>query len=162
MSSFGQSLGSSTSINYLQNNKEGIVGIVLISPIASGLKIAFNERVSNELEKCDVFCNDQKIKNISIPVFIIHGKKDELINVSDCQAMAKKAKNALEWYPNEGTHNNIIDRYRKKFYEKVKLFMDQIINSIPKENKIDGNMILEQSKDDINKSYLISKNKYKN
>lgn len=46
--------------------------------------------------------------------------------------MAKKAKNVVEWYPNEGTHNNILDMYRKKFYEKTKLFMDQIINSTSK------------------------------
>lgn len=106
--------------------KNKILGLLLLSPIASGLKIAF-ENVGSKSNKYDIFCNDQKIKFIDIPILLIHGKNDKLIKYTDCQIMAKTAREIKEWYPDEGTHNNIIERYRKKYYDTTKAFINKKI-----------------------------------
>jgi hypothetical protein len=108
-------------------NYKYVKGIILLSPISSGLKIALNNYDSSKYKEIDVFCNDLKIDQISVPIYIIHGQEDELIKVKHCQNMAKKAKRVKEWYPVEGNHNNIIQRYRYKFYSNVKNFLE-IIN----------------------------------
>ncbi len=122
---YGNSLGSSPVIDYVNRTSKGIIGIILLSPIASGLKIAFNG-MSKSYKEYDVFNNDQKVNDISTPVYIIHGKLDKLIKIADIQEMAKSLKSRIEWYPDNGNHNNIISKYRYEYYQKTKSFIDQL------------------------------------
>ena len=109
--------------------------MILLSPITSGFKIALKkDEVDEDFKSMDVFCNDEKIENVIAPVFIIHGKQDDLIKFSQCKNMSKKVKKLREWYPAEGNHNNIITRYRFKFYQNVKNFID-IINETNNDNQ---------------------------
>lgn len=78
------------------------------------------------MEKVDIFCNYAKIQEITKPIFVIHGQKDELIQIADCKNMVKKGINIKTWYPEDGTHGNILTKYRYKFYQKVKAFIFQI------------------------------------
>lgn len=47
--------------------------------------------------------------------------------------MAKSAKNIITWYPEDGTHSNIIEKYRYIFYQKTKSFIDQISFTLEKD-----------------------------
>ena len=123
---YGNSLGSACVINAAYSNYKNIKGIILLSPIASGLKIAFTSYNTNEKEEIDIFCNDSKISSINCPVFIIHGKNDELINITHCINMAKKVKKLKEWYPELGTHNNIPTFYRIEYYKELKQFLHSL------------------------------------
>ena len=105
-----------------------INGIILISPIASGIKL-FNPKVSikmDDLEKIDVFCNLSKVENIRCPVFLIHGVQDDIIPHSQSIEMINKIKYVYDWFPNRGTHQNITTHYRYKFYAKIKLFIEHL------------------------------------
>lgn len=97
--------------------------MILLSPIVSGLRLVMDNYDNQEI---DVFCNDNKISKIACPIFVIHGKKDEIIKYKHCLKMAKKIKHLKEWYPSEGNHNNIIERFRVKFYLNCKDFISQL------------------------------------
>ena len=62
----------------------------------------------------DVFCNIKKIIDVSCPIFLIHGQKDEVIPIDQSIQMSKFMKNPYEWHPKNGDHSNILTKYRTK------------------------------------------------
>ena len=78
----GQSLGSGPSI-YLASKKP-IAGLLLISPIASGIRVLIDDNcTANCLCCCDIFPNLSRIKKIQAgAVFIIHGMRDTEVHIS--------------------------------------------------------------------------------
>lgn len=81
---------------------------------------------TTELSKVDCFCNLVKASEISCPVFLIHGMCDEVIPFNQVQELAKQIKVVNEWFPSKGNHSNIVDKYRNKFYSKIKLFCEHL------------------------------------
>lgn len=75
---YGQSVGSGPSC-YLASKKP-IAGIVLHSPILSGLRVMTNSR---SLACFDIFPNINRIKRIQVPLFVIHGKVN-ICNIWQC------------------------------------------------------------------------------
>lgn len=121
----GYSLGSVPSIHI--SSTKIIKCLILIAPLASGLKTIMNLNMStNDLEKIDIFCNLSKIIDITSPIMLIHGKSDEIININHSYEMLKKIKNPSIWFPSNGNHGNIFTRYRKKFLEKLNIFFDKV------------------------------------
>ncbi len=129
-----------------------IKGVILLSPIASGIKL-INPNIkmsSSELEKIDCFCNIGKVSEIKCPIFLIHGKQDEVIPYEQSLEMMKKMKYVYEWFPQRGNHTNIISKYRSKFYSKVKLFLDHLNYTNKSKSKTHGEKSENISKVSIN------------
>jgi surfactin synthase thioesterase subunit len=126
---FGNSLGSAVSIHIATNIKyKNLKAIILLSPIASGLKIVNHKiNISNEdLEEVDFFSNISKIKEVSCPIFLIHGQRDELIPYQQVLQMSKSIKKLYNWFPKSGDHNNIMSKHRVKFFSKCRMFFDYL------------------------------------
>jgi hypothetical protein len=118
-------LGSAPSIHLaIQKSYNDVKAIILISPIASGVKLVSPGIRVKDLDKIDVFCNINKINDVSCPIFIIHGEKDEVIPISQSKEMVKYMKIPYEWHPRHGDHSNILTRYRTKFFQKCKFFFE--------------------------------------
>lgn len=123
----GHSLGSAPSIHLAINKKFlNVKAIILLSPIASGIKLVNPEIKNKDLEKIDVFCNIKKINEVSCPIFIIHGQKDDVIPVQQSYDMASFMKYPYEWHPRNGDHYNILTKYRTKFFQKCKFFFEYL------------------------------------
>lgn len=73
---YGQSVGSGPS-TYLAS-KRPIAGLVLHSPIMSGLRVVMKSRL---LCCCDIFPNINRITKVKCPVFVIHGLQDREVKV---------------------------------------------------------------------------------
>lgn len=123
----GHSLGSAPTV-HLAITKEfsDLKAIILLSPIASGIKLVSPDIDMKDLEKIDVFCNLKKVIDIHCPIFIIHGMKDEVIPFQQSVEMSKFMKNAYEWHPRNGDHSNILSKYRTKFFQKCKFFFEYL------------------------------------
>jgi abhydrolase domain-containing protein 17 len=71
--------GSGPSVNivskYSQNNKK-FWGVILQSPFTSIVKTKFS---MFSIGFIDMFLNIDKIENVECPVFLIHGKRDEVV-----------------------------------------------------------------------------------
>lgn len=127
----GSSMGSVPTVHAATQAKYfGLLGLVLLSPIASGIKL-INPRLSIstvDLEKIDMFSNITKVSDIDCPVFLIHGMQDEVIPYNQSVQMMHKIKHVFDWFPKQGNHSNIISKYRYKFFSKMKLFIEQLMH----------------------------------
>ena len=82
-------------------------GVILQSPLLSIYRVAFDFRFSMP---GDIFCNVDKIKNIKSPIFVIHGRRDEIVPFWH----GSRLYNAIDpkfrfkpWWIDGGGHNNI-------------------------------------------------------
>lgn len=71
---YGRSIGSGPSC-YLAE-KYNVAGVILHSPLMSVLRVVFRLRFTLPFDK---FPNINRVKNINCPIFIIHGKRDEIV-----------------------------------------------------------------------------------
>ena len=166
----GHSLGSAPSVHIaskISSNNNLIRTLILISPIASGIKFFDENKTDNiGLEKNDIFCNIKKIIEVKVPVFLIHGMIDDIIPVKHSQEMLKYVKTKFEWLPKNGDHGNILTKYRTKFFQKCKIFLDNLccyerqesnINSISTENSFNLSNFHLKENEGTNKSYKTKK-----
>lgn len=139
----GNSLGSAPSIHLAIHNKyQKISGILLLSPIGSGIKLVHPtaKLTKEEYDKYDCFCNVNKIKDVNCPIFIIHGMQDEIIPHTQSIEMAQKIRYLYQWFPRQGNHNNIMYIYRDKFYSKLKIFLEHVKHFYNNKGKKDVNI----------------------
>jgi len=100
---FGHSLGSVPTI-HLASRKlitNILKGIILISPIGSGIKIVNPSIVLDfeKLSKINCFNNDNKLQDINCQIFLIHGQKDEVIPYKRSEELLKLNNRIVEWFP---------------------------------------------------------------
>ncbi|CAK0790782.1 unnamed protein product, partial [Prorocentrum cordatum] len=90
---YGQSVGSGPVLSLASKRKLG--GVVLHSPMLSGIKV-----IDPDPDKCccrpsccyrcfDFFPNDERIRSIGCPAFVIHGQQDDIIPFYHGQRLAE-------------------------------------------------------------------------
>ena len=76
----GHSLGSAPTVHLAtKKNYQGVAGVALIAPLASGMSMILKGDQAFTQTKKDVFDNKKKMLDIDCPIFLIHGKKDNII-----------------------------------------------------------------------------------
>ncbi|CAH8560605.1 unnamed protein product [Schistosoma haematobium] len=85
---YGQSIGTVPTIHLATLHR--VAAVVLHSPLMSGLRVAFPRLKRNYC--CDVFSNLARTPKIISPTLVIHGTRDEVVNVTHgyriCSAVA--------------------------------------------------------------------------
>ena len=124
---YGRSVGSGPSC-YLAEKISGemgtgLAGMILHSPFLSVCRVVLDVGVENAF---DVFPNISRIRQVTCPVFIIHGTKDAVVpfNHGRClyEALPEKARyNSPFWAENMG-HNNIESDMASLFIKKLRKF----------------------------------------
>ena len=77
---YGKSLGTAPSVNLATEVK--CMGVILVSPLASGARVVFPNVKNGLLDK--VFCPSiSRIRNVKAPLLILHGTNDEVIHISN-------------------------------------------------------------------------------
>ena len=76
---YGESLGTGIATEIAQNRKFG--GLILETPFTSMIEAAknFYPYIPVGLLLKDKYKNDKKIKNINIPIFVMHGEADQIV-----------------------------------------------------------------------------------
>jgi hypothetical protein len=115
----GENIGSIPTVHIASNNNYNkIKGLILISPIHNKMRILNGKKFENVY-------NILSLKNSSVPIYIIHGKSDSLINHINSQELSTNL-NAYTWFPELGTHSKTLHLCRKKFFIKFNEFLDNI------------------------------------
>lgn len=78
-----------------------------------------NVKTTKKKSMCN---NSNKLSKIISPLFLVHGMLDDVIPYTHSRDLAKRVAEVSQWFPKKGTHTNIIDKYRDKFYSKIKEF----------------------------------------
>ena len=129
----GHSLGSAPTVHLAtKKNYQGVAGVALIAPLASGMSMILKGDQAFTQTKKDVFDNKKKMLDIDCPIFLIHGKKDNIIPYTHSIELSKFIKNIYKWFPTRASHNNILTTQRLKFYQKFKFFIDYLTRFHPK------------------------------
>ncbi len=113
----GQSVGSGPSVWLAEKHKPA--GLVLISPFQSINRVPFNINPF----PYDRFPNIKRIANVSCPLLVIHGDKDEVIGPSHGKALYEKHTGKKSFFSAVGCeHNDILtsDKVNSALFEFLK------------------------------------------
>jgi pimeloyl-ACP methyl ester carboxylesterase len=122
---YGQSIGTVPTADLA--TKYDFVGIILHSPLTSGLRLAFPN--IKRTYCIDAFPNIDKVPKVNSPVLVIHGTEDEVIDISHGQAIHIACRNPVSPLWVEGAGHNDIELF-KEYLERVKRFINTDIAAI--------------------------------
>ena len=121
---YGESLGTGVATELGTSNAFG--GIILESPftsIANAAKIYYPYLPVSIILK-DRYDSLGKIKNINIPIFIMHGKMDNIVPQQMGLELFEKANNPkYSYFPEDDDH---MMNYNKQLLNEIKLFINKI------------------------------------
>jgi fermentation-respiration switch protein FrsA (DUF1100 family) len=121
---YGESLGTGVATELGTSNAFG--GIILESPftsIANAAKIYYPYLPVSIILK-DRYDSIGKIKNINTPIFIMHGKMDNIIPQQMGLELFEKANNPkYSYFPEDDDH---MMNYNKQLLNEIKLFINKI------------------------------------
>lgn len=121
---YGQSIGTVPTVDLA--SKYDFAGVILHSPLTSGLRLAFPN--TRRTWFFDAFPNIDKVSKINSPVLVIHGTEDEVIDISHGKAIHSLCRNAVSPLWVEGAGHNDIELFRE-YLERVKKFINNDIVS---------------------------------
>mmetsp|Transcript_28485 Transcript_28485/g.68005 ORF Transcript_28485/g.68005 Transcript_28485/m.68005 type:complete len:256 (+) Transcript_28485:129-896(+) len=121
---YGKSLGTAATVDLA--TRVPSMGVVLVSPLASGARVVFPKVKNPFLDK--VFCPSiQKIDKIEAHIMIFHGTHDEVIDVSnghDLYEMCRPNHPLPPVWVDGAGHNDIESRYHHVFLKGLRMFLD--------------------------------------
>ena len=94
----GRSLGSGPAIE-LAANGEGVAGLIIESGYADPYRIAWRRGFDRERVSADdlaFFSNSDKMKRVSVPVLVMHGREDELILPDEAEMNPRRCRLRVE------------------------------------------------------------------
>ncbi|XP_057809410.1 uncharacterized protein LOC131023822 isoform X1 [Salvia miltiorrhiza] len=126
---YGQSVGSGPTID-LASRSPNLRGVVLHSPILSGLRVLYPVKRTYWF---DIYKNIDKIGSIECPVLVIHGTSDEVVDCSHGKQLWELCKVKYEplWI-NGGGHCNL--ELYPEFIKHLKKFVLALGRSKPAVN----------------------------
>jgi hypothetical protein len=120
---YGRSLGSGPSC-YL-SEKYDIGGLILQTPLSSIYRVILEFKFTLP---GDMFPNIDRMKNITCPLLIIHGTKDEIVPMQHSIEMFKAchSSNKLAYYVEGAGHNNIESVAGMPLFETMQNFIHSL------------------------------------
>ena len=122
---FGNSVGSipTISMGRMPRYSQCICGIILLSPF---ICLNSSSKLDKEKKKtrADSDFYDMQIGQVLPQALLIHGLQDRVTIHERMYGMSKIFRDVFIWYPRKGDHYNIPTLCRRKFYQKIKDFLD--------------------------------------
>jgi len=141
---YGQSVGSGP-VSCLAE-KRPLGGIVLHSPLLSGIKVVDPHADSCCAPSCvwhcfDFYPNDRRMRNLTCPVFIMHGQRDDIIPFYHGYRLHKACPKASRWpayFPTRAGHNDLVETDMRMYFGEVSGFLNDL-KRIAMGDKVDPN-----------------------
>lgn len=117
---YGQSIGTVPTVDLASRYE--CAGVVLHSPLMSGMRVAFPE--TKKTYCFDAFPNIEKVSKITSPVLIIHGTEDEVIDFTHGLSLYERCPKAVDPLWVEGAGHNDIELY-SQYLDRLRRFIGQ-------------------------------------
>jgi len=135
---YGQSVGCGPTVALACRRTLG--GVVLHSPMLSGIKVIDPAPDSCCRPSCmyacfDFFRNEEAMACVECPVFVIHGKEDNIVPFHHGLRLFEASPQAHRWpgyFPEHAGHNDIVELDAGTYFSKLRAF----VNSIKDQNAI--------------------------
>jgi len=130
----GRSLGSAPTV-YLAARQPRLAGMMLQSPLASGLRVIAGNCAALCLRPCDPFGNIYRVKSVECPSVVIHGKADDVVPYWNGLAMHRALQQmglAAEPMWVEGRGHN--DMPEDRCVDHMRTFMESLPPPPPETN----------------------------
>jgi fermentation-respiration switch protein FrsA (DUF1100 family) len=119
--SYGRSLGGAMAV--LIASEKPVGGLVLESAFVSAFRVV--SRIP--LLPFDLFTNNDKIRQVTCPVYIMHGTADQLIPVWHGQKLYELAPEPKRAYWVEGAgHNNLLQIAGTNYFSGLRTYLEDI------------------------------------
>lgn len=121
---YGESVGSGPTTKLA--TKHVFLGCVLHAPLKSGLRVLTPNRL---LCCCDIFPNIDLIRKVKCPVWVVHGLRDQQINISHGKGLHENVPDIYKtepyWVPGGG-HNNLAYVDFKGYFVRFNRFLQLV------------------------------------
>lgn len=121
----------------------------------SALRVVFNLRFTLPFDK---FPNIDRMPHIESPVFIIHGRRDEIVPFHHAEELFAASKNKYPPYYVEGAGHNNVEKFAADYLVKIRQFIQHIDEYVTERIKREGNND-EDEEENANHSHLNGTNK---
>ncbi len=126
----GRSLGSASAIDLTERHQSTIKGLIIESGFADTMPLCKTLGIETEgldITEKDGFGNCEKIAEIKIPTFILHGSSDNMIPAGLAEKLqACCAARSKQFMVIPGAnHNTMITTGGDKYFEVIKSFVDK-------------------------------------
>jgi len=129
---YGQSVGTGPALGLAAKRPLG--GVILHSPMLSGIKVIDPDPYSSCRPSCvfscfDFFPNDSRIKSLSCPAFVIHGQSDEVIPFYHGHRLSEITPRNHRWpgyFPRAAGHNDIVELDAGMYYSELQAFLQSV------------------------------------
>jgi len=118
---YGQSIGTVPTVDYASKHPE-VAAVILHSPLASGLRVL--RPTLKYTWCCDPFPSIKKIHRIEVPILIVHGTSDEVIDYSHSKALHARCPSA-KYLTIEGAGHNDMEEM-EEFQAGLAEFLSEI------------------------------------
>jgi alpha-beta hydrolase superfamily lysophospholipase len=130
---FGRSLGSAPSIHLAHKSPQTFKGLILDSAFAHAPSLLSTLGLPEMLVKKlpPVFENAQKMREIKLPLLLIHGENDTLIRIRHAEELyeASAAENKKFMRVPLAGHNDLIARTMEEYFTTIRAFVDGVLAS---------------------------------
>lgn len=129
---YGQSVGSGPVSSLAVNRDLG--GVILHSPLLSGIKV-----IDPQPDRCcrpscafycfDFFPNDRSVKKFRSKVFIMHGKRDEVVPFYHGSRLYHACPEECRYppyFPERAGHNNVVEKDMRAYFFAVYEFLKDV------------------------------------
>ena len=123
---YGRSLGSGPSCYLAQKYEVG--GLILQTPLSSIYRVILDFRFTLP---GDMFPNIDRVKDITCPLLIIHGTRDEIVPIQHSMELynACGSRKKSNYFVDGAGHNNIETIAGSKLFETMQYFIDSLKDS---------------------------------
>lgn len=128
---WGKSIGSGPSI-YLASENCAMCGVVLVSPIASGMRCVLStERMPRSIVSMidEVFMPSvERITRVQVPTCVIHGTDDTVVSIDNAQALVAACGSKTAYPPLyvPAGHNDIETKHGMRMEAHVRTFLGYV------------------------------------
>ncbi|KAK9800316.1 hypothetical protein WJX73_000792 [Symbiochloris irregularis] len=120
---YGQSVGSGPTV-HLAARTSGLAGIILHSPISSGMRV-LKPNWSRWPEKLDVYTNAALIGKVDAPALIIHGTADSVVPIEHGQTLHRLCKQPSEPLWASGHDHDDVE-LSNQYLPRLQAFLKQV------------------------------------
>ncbi|CAD7962207.1 unnamed protein product [Amoebophrya sp. A120] len=134
---YGQSVGTGPIVELAAKIKSQCGGVILHSAMLSGIRVLDPNpegccKPSTTFVCFDLFKNAEKIRQLTCPVLLIHGRQDTVVPFAHSQKLftsIEESRRYPPYFPLEAGHNDVVETNPVAYFQVLAAFFERVATS---------------------------------